>query len=479
MSNFLFRTYPKYKWVLALNDILVFHISFFITLTIRYSFNPDSFFVKQYIANDYFKGSILIYSILCIFYYQYANMYKIQNIFRNGVHIFLIIKSTFFVIMGFIIFHFLFFYIELQSRVFFGIWSVVLCILMLISRIPFVGIVSGMPAIRDKVVIIGAGIKGRRLHYVFKNKVKFKEVIGYLDDVAQDMYVEGVPVLGKVENAAEVMYKHGVDYFVLAEDNVKRDRFFKIFKHFLSNKLPLYVSSKYVRTLYERLKLDRFEDFGMVRFNSQINNKLFLYLKRVFDIVLCLFFIVLFSPVFIVISLVIFFTSKGDIIYKQIRIGKRGRPFYFYKFRSMYADSDKDVNRNKSMESFIKGDFVSEDGINKIVNKYNITPIGYYLRKYSLDELPQLFNVLKGDMSLVGPRPCIVSEWKIYDDWQKLRLDFIPGCTGVWQVCGRSTVDFEDSVLMDVYYNQNHTLWFDMKIILKTFSVILNGKGGG
>jgi lipopolysaccharide/colanic/teichoic acid biosynthesis glycosyltransferase len=144
----------------------------------------------------------------------------------------------------------------------------------------------------------------------------------------------------------------------------------------------------------------------------------------------------------------------------------------------MYVNSDKDVNRKNTMEAFIKGEHVAESGSTKVVNKSSITPIGKFIRKYSLDELPQLFNVLIGDMSLVGPRPCVLSEWKIYEKWQKYRLDFVPGCTGVWQVCGRSEVNFEESVLMDIYYNQNHSLWFDFKIMLKTISVVFTGKGG-
>lgn len=139
----------------------------------------------------------------------------------------------------------------------------------------------------------------------------------------------------------------------------------------------------------------------------------------------------------------------------------------------------KDTEREKHIESFIKGDFVPADGSTKIVNKAQITPIGGFLRRYSLDELPQLFNVLFGDMSLVGPRPCMLSEWRIYEDWQKQRLDFVPGCTGVWQVCGRSEVNFEENVLMDIYYNQNYSPWLDFKILLKTVYVMLSGKGGG
>lgn len=479
MTNFLFRKYPKYKWALGFSDLLIINASFCLTLGIRYHFNPDSSLVHQFLTDNSFKAGVLIYSVLCIFYFQYSNMYKIHSIFRNGLHVFLIMKSTFFVVIGFILFHFFFFYIEMNSKAFFGIWFLTLSGLMLLSRIPFVSLISHSAFVRDKVVIIGAGNKARRILGIFQNKIKFKEVVGILAENSITSRVDGIPVLGSLADIESVMKTNAVDYFVLAEDNIQRERFFEIFKMFQEKKLPLYVSSQYVRTLYERLNLDRYGDFGLVRFNSQFNNKLFMYLKRIFDIVFSIIAIILFSPVLICIAILIKATSRGNVIYKQIRIGKHGKPFYFYKFRSMYVGNEKDTERQKNIESFIKGDFISEDGSKKIVNKSRITPIGAFLRKYSLDELPQLFNVLFGDMSLVGPRPCIVSEWRIYEDWQKQRLDFVPGCTGVWQVCGRSEVNFEENVLMDIYYNQNYSIWFDLKIMFKTIYVVLSGKGGG
>ncbi|OFY62829.1 MAG: hypothetical protein A3H98_02485 [Bacteroidetes bacterium RIFCSPLOWO2_02_FULL_36_8] len=180
-------------------------------------------------------------------------------------------------------------------------------------------------------------------------------------------------------------------------------------------------------------------------------------------------------PFYLLTALVIKLTSRGPVIYQQVRIGKKGKPFNFLKFRSMYMNSDNDAERKQTMQEFIKGN----EGFSnkKIVNQKRITPIGKILRKYNLDELPQLFNVIKGDMSLVGPRPCITAEWKVYEDWQRLRLNTIPGCTGVWQVTGKGEVDFEETVLMDIFYNQNFSPWLDLKIILRTIPAMLLGKG--
>ncbi|MCK5228801.1 MAG: sugar transferase, partial [Desulfobulbaceae bacterium] len=155
-------------------------------------------------------------------------------------------------------------------------------------------------------------------------------------------------------------------------------------------------------------------------------------------------------------------------------------PFEFYKFRSMHMAVD-DSRHKEYVKDFIRNGNQCQNKeikIFKITSDPRIFKFGKFIRKTSLDELPQLFNVLKGDMSLVAPRPCLPYEWDCYEEWHKKRLDILPGCTGLWQALGRSSVSFEDMVILDLYYISNMTLWFDLKIILQTFPVIFLGKGG-
>jgi len=140
----------------------------------------------------------------------------------------------------------------------------------------------------------------------------------------------------------------------------------------------------------------------------------------------------------------------------------------------MYVMSGEDITRVDEMLDFMK----NKTSVEKIVNKKRITPIGKFLRKFSLDETPQLFNVIKGDMSLVGPRPCLPYEYDNYDEWQKRRLSVIPGCTGLWQVSGRSQVNFNDSIVMDLYYINNISPWLDLQLIIKTLPVMILARGG-
>ena len=145
----------------------------------------------------------------------------------------------------------------------------------------------------------------------------------------------------------------------------------------------------------------------------------------------------------------------------------------------MYKDSDKDESRTEAMKNFIKGDNNSGTGSKKVVDESKFTLIGKFLRKTSIDEIPQFFNVFKGDMAVVGPRPCLPYEYEHYDEWQKKRNEVLPGLTGLWQVSGRSEVAHNEMIVMDLYYIQNASPWFDMQLIIKTILIMLSGRGGG
>jgi len=191
-------------------------------------------------------------------------------------------------------------------------------------------------------------------------------------------------------------------------------------------------------------------------------------LKRVFDFTGALVAIVLFSPLMLAVWLILMWTTKGHPIFVQERIGYCGRRFRMYKFRSMVMDAAK-------YQSLIKNE---QDGpVFKNRRDPRITRIGRFIRSTSIDELPQLFNVLKGDMALVGPRPPIASEVVNYAPWQRRRLAIQPGLTCLWQVSGRNEIGFEDWVRMDLWYAKRQSFWTDLKLILKTPLSVLSRRG--
>ena len=194
-------------------------------------------------------------------------------------------------------------------------------------------------------------------------------------------------------------------------------------------------------------------------------------LKRFFDIVLSFLALIVLSPLFFLIAVVIKMTSRGPVFFVQERVGYYGRSFLFYKFRSMYVDAEA---RKRALMELNE----SKDGvIFKMKNDPRITPVGRILRKTSMDELPQLLNVLLGDMSLVGPRPPLPAEVQQYSLDDRKRLNVKPGITCIWQVSGRSDIPFKKQVELDKEYIQSQSLWNDLMVLLRIIPAILSGRG--
>ena len=200
-------------------------------------------------------------------------------------------------------------------------------------------------------------------------------------------------------------------------------------------------------------------------------------IKRFIDIAASALLLVSFWPVYLIIALAIKLTSAGPIMFQQTRLGRHGVPFEMLKFRTMFVDYDVDRNR-AFVEGLISGQFgaVGEEPVFKARHDPRLTPIGRILRRTSLDELPQLWNVLRGDMTLVGPRPPIPYEWDAYESWHKQRLSAKPGVTGLWQIEGRSSTRFDQMVKMDIEYIEHYSLLLDLKILLRTPTAIFRSE---
>ena len=193
--------------------------------------------------------------------------------------------------------------------------------------------------------------------------------------------------------------------------------------------------------------------------------------KRLFDIVISTTALFLLSPLFILVALLIRLDSKGPIFFSQNRMGKQSQKFRFWKFRSM------DVDAEKHKATLMKLNKMQGGVLFKMENDPRITRVGRFIRKMSIDELPQLWNVLIGDMSLVGPRPPLPNEVAQYTPYQRRRLGATPGITCIWQVSGRSNIPFEQQVEMDLKYIANQSVWYDMGLLLKTIPAVLKGQG--
>lgn len=242
----------------------------------------------------------------------------------------------------------------------------------------------------------------------------------------------------------------------------------------------------YPDDLFEKLLKDhkKIPDLYPFYFEKNISQKkIQRIIKRAMDIFGSIFGIIIFSPIMFLASFAIKLTSPGPIIFKQERIGLKGRKFLFYKFRSMRIDGDDKIHR-EYVSNLIKGELdkinqgKKDNPLYKMKDDPRVTKIGKLIRKTSIDELPQFFNVLKGEMSLVGPRPPIPYEVEKYEPWHLRRiLEVKPGITGLWQVDGRSKTSFNDMVRLDLKYAINWSIWLDIKILLKTIFAVIRSSG--
>jgi exopolysaccharide biosynthesis polyprenyl glycosylphosphotransferase len=356
---------------------------------------------------------------------------------------------------------------------------------LLYSTIPLIARVAGIKSFikykrkryKRNVIIVGDGQAGRSIaDYSSRNGQDYINFIGFINHQQDETNEPGNNnFIGTLSNLRQIAEEHRVDEIIISIDNIDYDKLLDILDICNSLKVKVRLSSPHFAIVPKKLKTVVVAGVPLVDASDRKYNSITKKLKRIVDVLGALLGLILLSPVFIFLAATIKLTSKGPVFYKQVRIGKDGKPFDFYKFRSMTVSDGEDEERKKLMLQFMK-----EKGENgtKIVNDTRVTWIGKFIRKTSIDELPQLFNVIKGDMSLVGPRPCLPYEYENYEEWQKRRTAVIPGCTGLWQVSGRSQVSFNDSVILDLYYIKNVSLWFDVKLIFKTIPVMFFSKGG-
>ncbi|CAM4037889.1 MULTISPECIES: sugar transferase [Bacillus cereus group] len=209
---------------------------------------------------------------------------------------------------------------------------------------------------------------------------------------------------------------------------------------------------------------------GLLAAEEVNQNSIYLFTKRLMDVVGAICGLIFLLPIFVIVAMVIKIEDpKGPVFFKQTRVGKDGKEFGMYKFRSMVTDAEE------RLKDLLQYNEVS-GAMFKMKVDPRVTKIGKFIRKTSIDELPQLLNVLKGDMSLVGPRPPLQREVKEYNSYDKQRLLVTPGCTGLWQVSGRSNTGFKEMVALDIIYIQRRSIFLDIKIIVRTFRVLIGSK---
>lgn len=354
------------------------------------------------------------------------------------------------------------------------IW-VSIIIVLCAGRLLISGIIGALYRLglgETRVLVVGSGRLGKMvMQSLAANPQLGYSVVGFLHDMTEPPSDFGrFKMLGTIDDMRMVILSMQVDEVIIAlPNNMSKQaiRSVKLCEHLGS-------SFKLIPDLYEvnlsRVDMETIEGIPLIGIKQESLNTPQRVVTRSIDIVLSLLVLLIGSPLFLCLALLVKISSPGPIIYKQERVGLNGKHFLMYKFRSMYKDADQRLAQLLSQNE-------AQGPIFKMQHDPRVTWIGHFIRRTSLDEIPQFFNVLKGEMSLVGPRPPVPREVALYEEWQRGRLAIKPGLTGLWQVRGRSDISFEEGVLMDLYYIENWSLRLYLQILFRTIPAVLFSKG--
>ena len=472
----------RYKHFFGISDFSIIFISFLISIYVLRNEDSVSFFKFYYSIPDIVLLLILS-SMFMLFVFQYNGLYKLDIILNRTNHFVHLIKAVYYNSLQIILISFVIdSKLLLDSRlliVFFFFVSMGLFFLIRLELLRIIFLKLSQTSFKRDVIIVGNGKSGKLLaaKLMYENPIGLN-ILGFVDDERNigDFVVAGKKILGKYNDLPKIISKNKVDELIISLTDESYDRLFDLLDYCKSLNIPLRINSTLLSVINDRLKVERYNDIPVVDISSKYNDRFTFTLKRIFDFITAIFGLFVLSPIMLLIAVIIKLSSPGPILFKQTRIGKNGKSFQFLKFRSMKQISGEDENRKMMMINFMKNG-VEGACDTKIINENRVTWIGKIIRKTSLDELPQLINVIRGEMSLVGPRPCLPYEYEHYDEWQKRRVGVMPGCTGVWQVWGRSEVNFNESVVLDMYYVNNMSPWLDLQLIFQTLPVMLFSRG--
>ena len=340
------------------------------------------------------------------------------------------------------------------------------------------GLLKRFPIMQEPVLLLGAGKTAEILLDRFSRDNCYSyRVIGILDDHPISRKLpQRYPVLGKLDDAANIINKQGIHTLILAVPGMPEPKLKKLLysiQHltdtvvFTPSLVGVPLGSVEISTLFV-------EQLTVIKSKNNLSRWYNRAVKFIFDMVVTAIGTILISPIFLVLCICVAIDNKGKVIFAHQRVGINGKLFYCYKFQTMVPNADKELEKYLNKNSAAMAEWERNF---KLVHDPRVTRLGAILRKTSLDELPQIFNVLKGDMSLVGPRPVIKEELPRYGDNQKEYLMVRPGITGMWQASGRSDTTYEERVAMDTWYVRNWSLWIDLKYLIRTIFCILNRRG--
>lgn len=470
------------KFIDALSILLAFVISYFLSVYIRevyqlgemaYARDPD---LQSFLFFTQKNALIIVASIpVWLFFLSWQGAYKSIRTRSLARDFATVLKAGFFATITIGSFIFVFKLI-LTSRLFIALNAIITILFLIIGKLylnKFFDYIHKKGYNQINLLIVGTGKRARE----FIREVKYHanwglKIVGLIDD-EHGMFgkdIEGFRVLGRLQDIPFILHRIVVDRVIFVVPRLWLNRIDEAILACEREGISTAISMDLYNLRIAKVRQTDFSGFPLLEFETFSAKQWQLFLKRTIDIVLSLTFLVLFSPLILITAIAIKATSKGPLLFSQTRSGLNGRKFKLYKFRTMIVGAEMKKRELERMNEM--------DGpVFKMKKDPRITPVGRILRKFSIDEIPQLINVLKGDMSIVGPRPPLPVEVELYKMWQRRRLSLKPGLTCIWQVSGRNRVQFEKWMEMDLEYIDRWSIWLDLKILFKTVFVVLFGYG--
>lgn len=323
-----------------------------------------------------------------------------------------------------------------------------------------------------RLLIVGAGSIGRAVMQTLVAQPELGyQVVGFVDDDQEKLQDIGrFKALGVTGDLPRLLSELAVDQVIITLPWLSHGKVLSIMNHCQRRGVLVKVVPDLFQISLSQVDIDELNGIPLIGLREPVMRATGQVIKRVIDVAVSLVGLILLSPVLVLVAIAIALDSPGPVIFPQQRVSQWGGTFTCYKFRSMRVGADEEKERLRRETETTQVTFKLKDDPRR-------TRVGRLIRRMSLDELPQLYNVLRGEMSLVGPRPAVPSEVENYEDWQRKRLEVRPGLTGLWQVMGRSELPFEEMVMLDIYYIENWSLSLDLKILLRTIPTVLSGRG--
>lgn len=454
------------NYFLFIGDFAIIVLSFAFSWWLRFRSNYIPIY-KDFQPFDIYSIPIVIVTIIWLFAFWQQKLFKIEFSRRWGDEVSRIIRAS---IIGLVLSMALTFIYRrvTYSRLTLGIGVIITVVLTIVFHRAVIIVLKKLLergiGVAKKVVIGDGNLALSVVQQILDDPLTAKGLSGRICTEDSEHRI------GSPSELKDILIGKKIDVVILAEPNVSESAIRRIIYECRKEKALFVLVPHFNGLLRGVIEIGKIGDLGSIVFRDVAMTGWQRYAKRLLDIVGSFLCIIIASPLLASVAIAIKLNSPGPVFFTQERIGKNGRKFRMIKFRTMFKDAEKRLG-----ELLDKNE--AKGAIFKIKDDPRITKIGKFLRRFSIDELPQLFNVFIGQMSLVGPRPPLERELAEYETWQLKRVDTVPGMTGLWQVSGRSNLPFVEMVKLDIEYIEHWSLWLDIKILLKTLPAVLAGKG--